>query len=274
MDMETRRNTQKSLRPRLSEFVDSLEKQGRHSFCRQEAMEALGVSSGALQTAAWRLTAKNRLARPRRDFFLIVPSEYRVSGPQQPSWYIDDLMKFHGQPYYVGLLAAGQMHGAAHQRPQVFQVVTNAPLRMAFAGRGSIRFYTKRNCEETPTMLMQSMYGPIRVSTPEATALDLVRYILGAGHIDNAATVLSELSEVIDSEKLLELAMVTEIPYVQRLGYLLDLVGWSVLADPLAAWVDAQRPRAALLRPERPLEDAKRDERWRLLINDVVDPDL
>ena len=123
-------------------------------------------------------------------------------------------------------------------------------------------------------MLMQSMYGPIRVSTPEATALDLVRYMPGAGHIDNAATVLSELSEAIDSAKLLELAKVTEIPYVQRLGYLLDLVGWSALADPLAALVDAQRPRAALLRPERPLEDAKRDERWRLLINDVVDPDL
>ncbi len=35
----------------------------------------------------------------------------------------------------------------------------------------------------------------MRVSTPEATALDLVRFVTAAGHIGNVATVLAELSE-------------------------------------------------------------------------------
>lgn len=40
-------------------------------------------------------------------------------------------MKFLGQPYYVGLLSAAALHGAAHHQPQEFQVVTNKQFRPA-----------------------------------------------------------------------------------------------------------------------------------------------
>jgi hypothetical protein len=42
----------------------------------------------------------------------------------------------------------------------------------------------------------------MRVSTPEATALDLVRYVTAAGHIGNVATVLAELSEKLTTNLL------------------------------------------------------------------------
>jgi len=44
--------------------------------------------------------------------------EYRVAGAPPASWYIDDFMKAVGTPYYVGVLTAAALHGAAHQAPQ------------------------------------------------------------------------------------------------------------------------------------------------------------
>ena len=79
---------------------------GRYSFRREEALDALGVSDEALQTAARRLTAKKRLVSPRRGFYVIVPLEYRSAGAPPPDWFIDELMKFQERPYYVGLLSA------------------------------------------------------------------------------------------------------------------------------------------------------------------------
>ena len=49
--------------------------------------------------------------------------------------WIDDLMRFHHVPYYVGLLSAAALHGAAHQQPQEFQVVSGAVLRPLTVGR-------------------------------------------------------------------------------------------------------------------------------------------
>ena len=40
-------------------------------------------------------------------------------------------------------------------------------------------------------MEMKTETGAMRVSTPEATALDLLRYLEGAGHLGNVATVLA-----------------------------------------------------------------------------------
>src|SRR6266496_3549594 len=105
----------------LSDLVDAFQATGRYVLRREEA----------LKKAARRLAAKGRIAIPRRGFFVIVPIEYRSAGAPPPSWFIDELMRFHGHPYYVGLLSAAALHGAGHQQPQEFQVVTNAQLRTA-----------------------------------------------------------------------------------------------------------------------------------------------
>jgi hypothetical protein len=59
--------------------------------------------------------------RVKRRFNFPRPLEYREAGGPPASWFIDDLMRFLGQPYYVGLLSAAAIHGAAHQQPMVFQ---------------------------------------------------------------------------------------------------------------------------------------------------------
>lgn len=259
----------------LSDLVDAFQATGRYVLRREEALSALGVSEEALKKAARRLAAKGRIAIPRRGFFVIVPIEYRSAGAPPPSWFIDELMRFHGHPYYVGLLSAAALHGAGHQQPQEFQVVTNVQLRTATAGRTRIRFFTKRHLERTPTTDIKTETGSMRVSTPEATALDLIRYLKAAGHLGNVATVLSELAERMDPERLVEAAKVdTEISDVQRLGFLLDSVGASQSTNALAAWLAEQHPRLVALRPDRPARATpSKDTRWRILVNDAIEAD-
>ena len=122
--------------PNLSAFVDDTQAAGRYTFSSAEARDALGVSEIALDNAIRRLKNRGRLVAPRRGFFVIVPTEYRAAGAPPPSWFIDDLMRFLGQPYYVGLLSAAGLHGASHQQSMVFQVVTDRPTRSG-EGRAS-----------------------------------------------------------------------------------------------------------------------------------------
>ena len=119
----------------LAELVDALQAEGRYTFGRAEATVALQVSSQMLKKAAMRLTAKNRIAVPTRGFYIIVPVEYRAAGAPPPSWFIDELMRHLRRPYYVGVLSAAGLHGAAHQQPQEFQVVTAVARRPMAAGR-------------------------------------------------------------------------------------------------------------------------------------------
>lgn len=61
---------------------------------------------------------------PVRGFYVIVSPEYRQMGCLPASRFIPALMQYLKEPYYTGLLSAGEFYGAAHQRPQAFQVVT------------------------------------------------------------------------------------------------------------------------------------------------------
>jgi hypothetical protein len=114
----------------------------------------------------------------------------------------------------------------------------------------------------------------MRVATPEQTAYDLVRFPGAAGHLSNVATVLSELSEKMNPEKLLQLAPLFKLPDVQRLGHLLDLVDQCALADPLATWLSKRRSRQVLLRAGVRTKNIKAENRWRVVPNEVVEVDL
>lgn len=114
----------------------------------------------------------------------------------------------------------------------------------------------------------------MRVSTPEATAYDLVRYAAVVGHLNNVVTVLAELAEKIDAGALVKLAPSYRVPEVQRLGYLLDLVEERDLAVPLASWLSARRYRPIPLVTGRETADEDADPRWRVIPNETVEADL
>ncbi len=258
----------------LRHLVDSYQAKGRYVFTREQAQGELAISREALKKAARRLVLKNRLAVPRQGFFVIVPLEYRAAGAPPPSWFVPDLMKFLGVPYYVGLLTAAALHGAGHQQPQEFQVITTKQIRPVVAGRARIQFFVNRYLDYTPIIEVNTETGSMRVSSPEATALDLLRYVRAAGYLGNVATVLSELAEEIDPRRLLDVAKLeSQLPHAQRLGYLLDRIGVNDVAAPLAQWIAQEQPRVVPLRPGRPLNKAVKDSRWRLFVNETVEVD-
>lgn len=257
----------------LAEFVDALQERGRYTFSREEALAALGSTPIALKRAAERLKAKRRLATPRRGFYTIVPLEYRQSGAPPADSFIDQLMRFHGVPYYVGLLSAAEIHGAAHQRPQEFQVLAAQQLRPITVGRNRIRFFLKKDLERTPVESVKTASGQMRVSTPEATALDLVRFHDRVGHLSHVATVLAELAEKLDGARLVQAAEAgRESASAQRLGYLLERVGAGKTAAKLAKWIERRDPKTVLLVSGNPAE-AERDSRWRVIANQELELD-
>ena len=98
--------------------------------------------------------------------------------------------------------------------------------------------------------------GTVLVSTPEATAVDLVGYQHQAGGLDLAATVLSELAEHIDAEKLSVAAATAPVAWAQRLGYLLEHVGAGEKAGDLKVYVRAHARQSTLLLPKAPRKES------------------
>lgn len=250
-------------KPTMSEWVEQLQSTGRYTFTASRVESETKRSPVAVQTALRRLKEKGRIVSPRRGFYVIVPPEYRATGSPPASWFIDDLMRHLDQPYYVGLLSAAAIYGAAHQQPMVFQVVTDRPTREMRAGKVTIWFSMSSNVDRMPTAGIQTETGTMRVATPETTAFDLVRYQAAAGYLSNVATALGELAERVDGHALAKIAHLVKIPNVQRLGYLLDAVGESELAAPLAEWLKIQNLRVVpLVSGEQ--ADSRVDDRWRV----------
>lgn len=55
------------------------------------------------------------------------------------------------------------------------------------ARRVRIEFHVKRSLQSTPVAKVQTETGSMRVSTPEATAFDLVRFARSAGELSRRA---------------------------------------------------------------------------------------
>ena len=259
----------------LSDFVDSLQARGRYTFARDEAREALGGSDLALKRAIERLSKKRRIVMVGKKFYVIVPLEYQVSGILPATWFIEDFMTFVGRPYYVGLLSAAALHGAAHQQPQEFHVITKQPKRDIEAAGLKIRFFMKLRMEQTPFVRVKTETGYIRVSSPGATAIDLVRYEARIGGIHRTVTVLQELAESIKGKELLEAAKLErKLAYVQRLGYLLEKIGRGDIVSPLARWITSRQPNVTILNPRLARKGFPRDRRWNIIKNIEVEGEL
>lgn len=115
------------------------------------------------------------------------------------------------------------------------------PRRTIISGKVQVNFIVRGHIEAIPTQPRNTVSGILKLSTPEATAFDLAGYYRHCGWLDNVATVLSELVEVIDPEKLVTVAELSPITWVQRLGYLLESVGSEEIWQPLSEYINGQK---------------------------------
>lgn len=258
---------------RARRYVEDLLSRGRYAFTRGEAERALRRSPPAVYMALHRLVKAQWLVMPRSGFYVIVDPQHRAAGTLPPEWFVHDLMKRLKRPYYVGLLSAAQIHGAAHHRPQEFQVVIpRRTVRPVRAGNVQFRFHGKGPFDASQTQDVKTPTGLMKVSTPETTAWDLARYFKAAGGLGNVVTVLSELAGNLDAKKLAAtVKRHGERLVAQRLGYLLVRAGRRSLTRDLARWVGdaALRP----LDPSEPSAGAAEDRPWHLLVNVDLEPE-
>lgn len=259
---------------RLSQHIVELAAHGRYHFTTMEAAGWLGGSIPAVRAALRRLKVKGEIADPYRGFYVIVPPEYRRLGCLPADQFVPQLMEHLDQIYYVALLSAAELHGAAHQRPQRFQVMVKTNRRALECGEVHVQFVARNDLERTPVVEKNTPRGTIRVASPAATALELVGYADQCGGLDNVAAVLTELVEMIDTQQFLAAAALCPIAWVQRLGYLLDLIDHRELGDALAPQVEARAHTVAPLVRATSNVGAPRLGRWKLAVNASVDPHL
>lgn len=255
----------------LRRYVADLASRGVRCFTTDEATRALAVSAVAARAAIRRLKKAGEIATPMRGFHLGLPPEYRRLGCFPPEQLVPLLMGHLQIPYYAALLSAANFHGATPQLPQVFQVVVRRYRPPILCGRVRVHFVGKARVERTPVAEWNTPRGPIRVSTPEATAMDLMCYPGRAGGISSVLEILGILAESIDPDRLAGAAPCVEIPAVQRLGWHLDRLGFRRRTGPLALWVARTARRIVPLDPTVPLRGARRNRRWGVAVNAVLE---
>ena len=161
-----------------------------------------------------------------------------------------------------------------HSKARVFQVMVAKPRRTIISGKVQVNFIVRGNVEAIPTQPRNTVTGILKLSTPEATAFDLAGYYRHCGWLDNVATVLSELVEVLDPEKLVTVAELSPITWVQRLGYLLETVGSEETWQPWAGYVNAKNPVRSPLLPSATIKGARFNKRWQIYVNSKVEAEI
>lgn len=261
----------------LEDFINELRSNGRYAFSLLEVRSQFEQSDEAIKKALQRLKKKKEIALIRNEFYVIITPEYRSKGILPPSLFIADLMKFLEKDYYVGLLNAAAYYGAAHQQPQSFSVITMKPnLRNIDNDNLKINFYIKKEWAKSDIVQKKVDTGYINVSSPELTALDLVYYFDQVGGLNRVATVLEELCESIDANKMLDLAKgYSPITTVQRLGFLLEeILNMRDLSDPIKYYLKTVNYFPVLLRPQKEKPEMITGNDWKVVQNIEIETDL
>ena len=235
-------------------------------------------SEQILQNELYRLCSNKTIASVYRGFYVIIPVQYVLRGSVPATYYIDQLMVYLSKPYYVCMLSAAELLGAAHQRPQQFSVMTTFPKRRVVSTRNVIiDWFYREGLPEDALITKNTETGTIRISNPLLTAADLVQYQQHVGGLSRVATVLEELSEQINMKsQFASLASFVKKVTWQRLGYILEhVVEENELADELYEQI-RNLPGSLMYMPlSTSAEDntSERNSRWKININVQIEKD-
>ncbi|MBI2571110.1 MAG: hypothetical protein HYV63_29240 [Candidatus Schekmanbacteria bacterium] len=83
----------------LLEWIEALPEAGRYVFTRADVDAVTDASAAAIKMTLYRLKKSGAIVSPKRDFFVVVPREYRAAGCPPASWFVDDLLRHLGRRY-------------------------------------------------------------------------------------------------------------------------------------------------------------------------------
>lgn len=262
----------------LLAWIEKQQSWGKYTFSLEKVKQEFPeVSESAILLALTRLSKKGRIISIYKGFYLIVPLEYAAKGVLPPVQFVDDLMNFIGKPYYVGLLSAAALHGAAHQQPQEYFIITTTKQINTLKKGIKINYFTKKIIYDQLLENVKTQTGYVKVSTPELTAADLVYYHNRVGGINRVCTVINELSEQINTEKLTtDLIKTSSVTTIQRLGFVLErIVNQPELGHKLYDLAIDQKLKFFMqpLKAGGERTGFEKDKKWKIIINTDIEID-
>jgi predicted transcriptional regulator of viral defense system len=121
---------------------------------------------------------------------------------------------------------------------------------------------------------MKGDAGFVKVAGVELTLLDCVKYVHRAGGLNNVAQIVKDLGAQASPTKLREIAKGYGPAVSCRLGYLLEWLGYGRQGAGLSDMANAMKSFKPLVTKRRNdveifPDEASRNERWKLLLNEV-----
>jgi len=263
----------------VSKYIEELARTGQFSFTFKSIVDGLSIKEASLSVSLSRLSKKGKIKMIRKGFGIITS---QTNGVLHPSYFLESMMSFLGAKYYVAILTAASYWGASHQSAMVYYVVADKVIKPVDLGKLKIEFITKNNLSEISNIeRVAGVGGYYMISTPELTAIDLIRFPKKSGHLNNVATILQDLIEKMDFRKLLQLCKKENVPtsIIQRLGFILDVVlGQTREASILESALRKRRIKPVLLstinkKENDALSSYSLNEKWMVYQNTKVEPD-
>lgn len=255
----------------FADLWDELLAEGRSSFTASDLHLRTGVSLDSVYSAVKYAMDRRRLFSPVRGLYVVVSAEHRAAGVLPAVQFIDPMMGHLGVDYYVGYAAAAQWWGAAHQAPQVFDVVASRHVLDREVGPVRLRFHTSTRIDSDSVRRVAGPRTMLNVSSPALTAVDLSTRPRASGGPSAVATILAELPD-LDGTELASLAARRSTADARRLGWLLGLVRDDIDLAPLTKVARPGHGRATVLDPRGPRHGPV-DDGWAVVLNTTVEPD-
>lgn len=263
----------------IAKWIRELPVRGEYTFSREDVDANFpDMNPSSVSRALTREVGKGVLFMPQKGFYVIFPDEYKARGVIPQSFYMDGLMRHLGRDYYVALLSAADLHGAAHQAPMSYSVMIEPPaMRDKVTPKYVTRFVLKSKLPMRYVEKRVVRTGYLNVSSPELTAVDLITYQHNIGGLTRAATVLAELASKLHFDLLDEgFIGVAPLASFQRMGYILEnVLEESAVAaklfelvsrhDGISQYVPLRRDKASAGHPT--------DKKWKVIINTEIDID-
>jgi predicted transcriptional regulator of viral defense system len=264
---------------KISEWLDDKLASGNYSFKIETIKKELPLKTDiSIKRSLSRYVKQKKIISVVKGFYIIIPPAYKNMGILPPIMFIDSLMNFMNRPYYVSLLSAAAIYGAAHQQPQMHYICTTLPSIRATKKNGIIiKYISKRSFSNNYIIKKKTESGYVNVSNPMLTCLDLINYHKTIGGINRAATIINELSEeisVIDiNDEVFSLVSKADM---QRLGYIWEYeVDQPLLADQLYKVLkdESISLRSYKLINNKTSEKETERNRWKINVNTMIQID-
>lgn len=266
---------------KFADYLKNLRKSGQIYFTTNQAVDDLKISKQSTRSLIYRAKKQGDIISPARNFYIIIPPEHQSQGCLPAEELAPILMQHLGINYYVGLLSASLYYGASHQKPNALQIITNKQIQRTLKfGRIKIDTIYKKSLAGLPLQDRVVNTGYLKISSPELTAMDLLIYPKRSGGLNHIATVLAELVEAIDIDRLLELAQASKKNFwLQKLGYILEKIDTEneehkqKIIDGIQSYLSSKKKLVALA-SEMPIKGYHRSKKWMIIENTTIESDL